>query len=96
VADDRPEADAGDDQTVATGETVFLDGSASSDPNDDQLTYGWTLIEKPEGSTASLTDADTATPSFVADLDGEYEVMLVVSDGILSDDDTVEITANGG
>jgi len=96
VADDRPEADAGDDQTVATGETVFLDGSASSDPNDDPLTYGWTLIEKPEGSTASLTDADTATPSFVADLDGEYEVMLVVSDGILSDDDTVEITANGG
>ena len=96
VADDRPDADAGEDQVVATGETVFLDGSGSSDPNDDALTFGWTLIEKPEGSTASLTDADTATPSFVADLAGEYEVMLVVSDGTLSDDDTVEITANGG
>lgn len=96
VADDRPEADAGEDQVVATGETVFLDGSASSDPNDDALTFGWTLIRKPDGSTASLADADTATPSFVADVAGEYEVMLVVSDGVLSDDDTVEITANGG
>ncbi len=96
VADDRPDAEAGEDQVVTTGETVFLDGSASSDPNGDPLTFGWTLISKPDGSTASLADADTATPSFVADLDGEYEVMLVVSDGILSDDDTVVITANGG
>jgi hypothetical protein len=96
VADDRPNADAGEDQVVATGETVLLDGSASSDPNGDELTFGWTLVSKPDGSTASLADADTATPSFVADLAGEYEVMLVVSDGVLSDDDTVVITANGG
>ena len=96
VADDRPDADAGEDQTVATGDTVFLDGSASSDPNGDPLTYGWTLVSKPDGSTASLTDADTATPSFVADLNGEYRVLLVVSDGTLSDDDAVVITANGG
>ena len=96
VADDRPEANAGEDQSVAVGETVLLDGSASSDPNGDALTFGWTLVSKPDGSTASLADADTATPSFVADLAGEYEVMLVVSDGTLSDDDTVVITANGG
>jgi hypothetical protein len=96
VADDRPSADAGEDQVAATGETVLLDGSASSDPNGDELTFGWTLVSKPDGSTASLADADTATPSFVADLAGEYQVMLVVSDGVLSDDDTVVITANGG
>ena len=38
-----PTADAGDDQTVAAGATVNLDGTGSSDPDaGDTLDYTWT------------------------------------------------------
>ena len=37
-----PIADAGTDQTVAANATVTLDGSASYDPDSDDLIYGWT------------------------------------------------------
>jgi len=90
-----PVAAAGEDQTVATGDTVTLDGSGSADADGDSLTYAWSLITMPEGSTASLTGAATASPSFVADLAGTYEAQLVVNDGIEdSAPDTVSIEAN--
>ena len=37
-----PTASAGPAQSVASGATVTLDGSGSSDPNGDSLTYQWT------------------------------------------------------
>ncbi|HEU0021682.1 MAG TPA: PKD domain-containing protein, partial [Dehalococcoidia bacterium] len=90
-----PVAAAGEDQDVATGDTVTLDGSGSADADGDSLTYAWSLITMPEGSTASLTGAATASPSFVADLAGTYEAQLVVNDGIEdSAPDTVSIEAN--
>ena len=91
--DEAPEADAGEDQTVATGATVQLDGSGSNDPGDDSLTYTWTLAA-PDGSTATLSDTTIVNPTFVADLDGEYLATLVVNDGTSeSDPDSVEIEA---
>ncbi len=65
------------------GDTVTFDGSASYDFNDDDtLLYAWTFTARPDGSMATLTDADTAAPSFEIDQSGAYEVQLVVSDGL--------------
>ena len=90
-----PVAQAGDAQAVTTGSTVTLDGRASSDANGDALGYRWTLSAKPAGSAATLASALTATPSFVADLAGDYQVSLTVNDGQLdSDPATVSVRAS--
>ena len=89
-----PVANAGPDQTVTTGSQVSLDGSASSDADGDPLQFSWTLTSKPGGSTASLNDAGTASPTFIADVDGNYQISLVVNDGTGdSPADTVAITS---
>ena len=40
-----PAADAGPPQIVEEGETVTLDASQSSDPNDAVIAYEWTQID---------------------------------------------------
>ena len=79
-----PKADAGDGQTVATGTTVNLDGSESSDPDGDSLSYTWKFITVPIGSTTQLSNPTTVNPSFVLDRPGSYVVELVVNDGKLN------------
>lgn len=89
-----PTADAGDDQQVVTGERVNLDGSASQDADNDALSYEWSFQSRPAGAEGSLSDADTANPSFTPDAGGDYVVRLMVSDGQGEDaSDTVRITA---
>ncbi|NWG12949.1 MAG: tandem-95 repeat protein [Acidobacteria bacterium] len=81
---DAPIANAGDNLSVATGATVQLDGSGSSDPEGDPLAYQWTLTSKPDGSAAVLSNTNIVNPTFVADKAGLYEVSLVVNDGTVS------------
>ncbi len=78
-----PVADAGGDQSVVAGDTVYLDGGGSSDSNLDQLTYEWSFVAMPDSSEAELLLPDATEPgaSFVADEPGEYAVRLVVCDG---------------
>jgi hypothetical protein len=90
----RPTADAGLDRGVVTGNDVLLDGTGSSDPEDDTLTYAWSFVARPSGSNAAFDDDTSATPTFTADLDGDYRIHLIVSDGELeSPPDEVVINA---
>jgi len=93
VANVRPVANAGPDQTVTVPATVTLDGAASSDADNDPLTYQWSLSSAPAGSTAALSDATAISPAFTADLAGTYILQLIVNDGTLDSlPDTVTIT----
>jgi len=90
-----PTAVAGPDQSVVTGSQVFLDGRGSFDPDGNPLTYQWQMISLPAGSTASLDNPSSPTPSFLADQAGEYIIQLTVNDGWLDSfpDDAVVISA---
>jgi uncharacterized repeat protein (TIGR01451 family) len=79
-----PVANAGTDQTVSLGSTVHLDGSLSSDPEHQPLTYAWSIQSKPPGSAAALLSATVVNPTFIADKAGHYVLQLIVSDGSLS------------
>lgn len=89
-----PIADAGVDQNVPRGAVVSLDGSGS-DPDGDLLSYAWSFRNLPPGSSATLTNDTDPKPSFVADLLGEYVIVLFVDDGeYRSVADEVKIVVN--
>ena len=83
AANSAPVANAGLPQNVALSTTVTLDGTGSSDANNDFITYKWTLITKPAGSIAQLASATSAKPTFRADVSGTYVATLIVNDGKL-------------
>ncbi|MBI9101300.1 MAG: hypothetical protein JEY99_02715 [Spirochaetales bacterium] len=85
----KPIADAGFDETIDLSETVHLNGTASSDADRDSLTYLWSIILAPEGSSAALNYDRTATPEIIPDITGIYRIQLVVNDG--SDNSTADI-----
>ena len=86
TANAAPVANAGSNQNITIGATVTLDGTASSDANNDSLTYKWTLQSKPSNSSATLSSLTSAKPTFKADLAGTYVATLVVSDGKANSD----------
>ncbi len=93
MANQLPTADAGTDQTIncvpATGINVTLNGSASSDPDGDPLTYTWT-----EGATV-LAGPTTSSSSVVLLTPGVHNITLTVDDGISgTDTDNVVVTLN--
>jgi len=90
-----PTADAGSDQEVDQGDLVQLNGTGSSDPDFDPLSYSWSFVTKPSASIASLSGASSATPTFVADEEGTYTLELEVTDG-RGGSDTDEVAVNAG
>jgi RHS repeat-associated protein len=88
-----PVANAGPDQTVFVTNVVTLDGSGSSDVDGNSLTYQWSIISSPSGSTVALSDPAAVKPTFVVDKPGTYVAQLIVNDGMLdSVPDTVTIS----
>ena len=83
ISNSAPVANAGAKQFVVFGSssTVTLDGTYSTDADNDQLTYKWTLLQKPSSSTAVLSSTTAARPTFKADLVGDYVAQLIVNDG---------------
>jgi hypothetical protein len=94
-ANDPPQANAGSLQQVYVKEKVTLDGSGSSDPNGDAITYNWEFVSRPEASRAELKDPTTVNSTFRADVTGDYVVQLIVKDrwGKVSDPHNVTIRA---
>ena len=90
-----PVANAGAGQNVTTGTLVTLDGLASSDANGDALTYEWTLVYKPSGSSAALNHTAFPRPHFTADADGGYVFLLIVNHP-RTPTDQVQATLYGG
>jgi hypothetical protein len=87
-----PFADAGPDQTVQLGTVVSVDGYRSRAVfPDSQLAYSWTIVARPNGSTAGFIDlfedelsvvlvSVQMTTTFAPDLAGSYTLGLVVTE----------------
>ena len=75
-----PIANAGADQTVLPGALVTLDGSYSSDLENDELTYYWTSVD----TSIVLSAVNIVNPTFTASVvavDTDYIFQLIVNDG---------------
>ena len=79
----KPVANAGPDQSAPLGQSVQLDGSASSDVDGQTLTFTWSLTSAPDGSTATVSDPSAVKPTISLDKPGQYALQLVVNDGTL-------------
>ena len=94
-----PTANAGPAQTVTSGTTVTLNGSASSDPDGTIASYAWS--QAGGSPTVTLTGPATAQPTFLAPTVTSATTLnfsLVVTDnqGATSAASTVAITVTGG
>jgi MYXO-CTERM domain-containing protein len=90
-----PTAVAGADRVAQIGAAVPLDGSASSDPDGDPLTFTWSFVSRPPGSVALIADPGAATTTFTPDVRGDYVLRLTAGDGSIESQDEVAITALG-
>lgn len=75
-----PMANAGTDLSVMVNALVELDGSLSTDANNDVLTYEWKIKSAPDNSQALLSSINSPKTNFTPDLEGRYIFTLTVSD----------------
>lgn len=88
-------ADPGVIGAVKVGNVVTLDGRGSRTtlPNtsNNQITYAWSMLYRPDGSLAELDDPTSPTPSFLGDVRGSYRIQLVVSVAGVSSEKTIAL-----
>lgn len=86
-----------DSEKVKVGSQVTLNGTASTDPQNENLTYAWTVLEIPKGSAATLSSSTAAITTITVDKGGFYTVSLQVTNAstIVSPLTTLRIDAVG-
>jgi PKD repeat protein len=88
-----PLADAGPNKSSYVATPTVLSGAGSSDPDGNALTYRWSLVSRPHGSVAALSDANAVDVTLTPDIEGDFIVQLIVNDGALdSSPSTVTVT----
>ncbi|MBI5574289.1 MAG: hypothetical protein HY919_07045 [Elusimicrobia bacterium] len=93
VREKKETVNAGADRTVYIGDDVTLNGNTGITPDGNTLTYAWSQTTGPV--TVTLTGANTATATFSPGEVGTYTFQLAVSNGNLTNTDTVNVTAQG-
>ena len=91
TANHPPVANAGPDQTITLPtNTVNLDGSASTDPDNNIISYQWTKVSGP--ASFSISNANAIQTQVINLIEGVYEFVLKVTDaGGLFAFDTVKV-----
>jgi hypothetical protein len=89
----RPVANAGLDQVTTERQAVTIDGSLTSDPENDPIVYQWQLTRAPAGSAVAV-NATTASFEFTPDLPGVYDLRLTANDGRSSGSDAMRVVAD--
>ena len=88
-----PRADAGPDQVLSNGcdFSAILDGSASEDPQDEDIFYQWVSLD---GYNSNLSNPNSVSTIFefpLTDQDNIFLFSLIVSDSEHSVSDTIKI-----
>jgi hypothetical protein len=90
--------------TVGVGTAIDLDASGCSDPDNypmgtispggtPSVGFRWRVTARPNGSIAVIPNATSATTTFTADVAGDYEITLAVTDGAEGEAHSVDVTA---
>jgi K319-like protein/OmpA family protein len=91
TGNDAPDADAGPDLIGVQAGMVTLDGSGSTDPDGDTMTFLWSQLS---GPSVMINGADQAKATFLADDGQVYSFRLTVTDELgAAGSDTVSVTS---
>ena len=87
-----PSVDAGTDRAVAVNRSAILNGTGNDDDGN-PLQFTWRIVAQPAGSSISLSNAQSPTPSFFPTVLGAYTFELMAFDGTaFSAPDAVTLT----
>jgi hypothetical protein len=85
-----------DDYDLYDGGQVFFDASSSSDPENDDLEFAWSIVSAPGGSTAVFESPDSPGSWFRPLIEGTYTIKLTVTDGTNTVEGTTSFSVSGG
>ena len=95
---EKPIADCGANMVGEENARIDLDGSASEDPEGEEIEFDWSLASAPDCSALDQDDVfngDQSTASVVPDCAGVFVMSLVVGDGLnWSEPDYCTVTVN--